>query len=413
METKQQVSVKPTGISPDQREITILPIPYGCRELIEGLPAAIYVCDNEGRITFFNEAAALLWGRRPLLGKDLWCGSWKIYGANGQLLSLEECPMAITLKEGRPVNGVEIIIERPDGVRVNVLPHPKPIFDSHGKISGAINMLVDITENKAKEQAIRISEKKYRLLARSLEEKVESRTIELKKRNEELEQYAHIASHDLQEPLRKIQTFSNLLEKNLDDKIAVQKNLEKINCSVKRMEDLIKDVLSYSQLSHIDDLFTAIDLNKILEKVLEDFDLLIEQKQAKISYSALPVIKGIPIQLQQLFSNLLSNSIKFNNQIPVIDIYSEIIINGEVQKYPQLNSSLDYLKIIYKDNGIGFEQQYAEQIFKLFQRLNNNKPGTGIGLALSKKIVDNHHGHIAAISEPNKGSTFSIYLPIA
>ena len=412
METQQKVSTRTFNGSSTQKEKTFPQIDYDCRELIEGLPAAIYTCDAEGRITFYNNAAAELWGRKPIIGKDLWCGSWKIYRTDGTLLPLDECPMAITLKEGRPVNGEEIVVERPDGMIVNVLPHPKPIFDSSGKISGAINLLVDITEKKKREQALRESEKKYRELANSLEGKVERRTLELKIRNEELEQYAQVASHDLQEPLRKIQTFANLLEKNIDDKTAVKKNLEKINSSADRMATLIKDVLKYSQFSTNDELFVAIDLNKVFENVKQDFELLIEQKQAIITHSELPVIKGIPIQFHQLFSNLIGNAIKFNNQIPVIEITSEKV-NGEVKKYPQLKSGHDYYKIAFKDNGIGFEPQYAEQIFKLFQRLNDTKSGTGIGLAVCKKIVENHKGHIAVLSEANKGTTFIIFLPIS
>jgi PAS domain S-box-containing protein len=546
MDLHQKVSARAFNGSSRQKQRSLPEIDYDCRELIEGLPAAIYTCDVEGRITFYNEAAVELWGRKPEIGKDLWCGSWKIYRTDGTLLPLYECPMAITLKEGCPVKGEEIVVERPDGLRVNVLPHPKPIFDGDGKIIGAINMLVDISEKKAREEALRESEKEYRLLSQSLEKSIEERTRTLKQseeryhkmidevqdyaiilldkegfilnwnkgaekikgysekeilgknfrmfyleedrirklpeqlineaiekgkamhegwrvrkdgtkfwgsivitalhndenniigfskvtrdltqrklsedrlkdytrelefQNRQLEEYAHIASHDLQEPLRKIKTFANLLLKNVDDKTAVNKNIEKINSSAVRMETLIKDVLKYSQLSQTDNLFIATDLNKVLEDVKEDFELLIDQTRAKISYSALPVVKAVPIQMHQLFSNLIGNAIKFSNQNPVIEITSEKLLNDEVKKYPQLNSDSDYLKITFKDNGIGFEPQYAEQVFKLFQRLHNNNYGTGIGLALCKKIAKNHKGHISVSSEPNKGTTFNIFLP--
>lgn len=124
------------------------------RELIHNLPAAVYTCDREGRITLYNEAAANLWGRHPEIGNDLWCGSWKIYRPDGTPLPLAECPMARTLAEGRAVRGEEIIIERPDGARRHVLPHPEPVRDESGAVAGAINMLVDITERKQAEQAI-------------------------------------------------------------------------------------------------------------------------------------------------------------------------------------------------------------------------------------------------------------------
>ena len=246
-----------------------------------------------------------------------------------------------------------------------------------------------------------------------VEDKLNEYTKELEFQNKQLEEYAHIASHDLQEPLRKIKTFANLLQKNIDDKIAVTKNIEKINISAGRMEKIIKDVLTYSQLSQTDNLLILTDLNEVLENVKDDFELLLEQKQAKISYSTLPVIKAIPIQMHQLFSNLVSNSIKFSNQNPQIEITSEKIQNGELKKYPHLNETRKYLKINFKDNGIGFEPKYADQVFELFQRLQNSKDGTGIGLAVCKKIVENHKGHITVTSEPNKGTTFTIFLPLS
>lgn len=267
------------------------------------------------------------------------------------------------------------------------------LHDDYHNIIGFSKVTRDLTEKKLAEDQL----KQY--------------AKDLEFQNKELEQYAYIASHDLQEPLRKIQTFAELLEKNIDDKSAVKRNLEKITSSAKRTVILIKDILKYSQLSQTDGVMTAIDLSKVLEEVKEDFDLLIEQKQAKIIHSELPVIKGIRIQLYQLFSNLIGNSIKFNNKVPVIEITSEKIFNGEAKKYTQLNSNCDYIKILFKDNGIGFEPEYSEQIFGLFKRLSNTKYGTGIGLALCKKIVENHRGHISVSSELNKGTTFNIFLP--
>src|ERR1700758_4172801 len=120
-------------------------------ELLDALPVAVYMTDAEGRITYYNEAAAELWGHRPELGSSRWCGSWKIYTPDGRTLPHDQCPMALTLKEGRPVRGVEAIAERPDGTRVNFLPFPTPLRDASGRVTGAINLLMDITERHANE----------------------------------------------------------------------------------------------------------------------------------------------------------------------------------------------------------------------------------------------------------------------
>ena len=132
------------------------------RELVQALPAAVYTCDERGRVTLFNQAAVDLWGREPEVGKDLWCGSWKIYSPDGTPLPLHECPMAVTLREGRAMCGQEIVIERPDGTIRHVLPHPEPMRDATGTIVGAVNMLVDITDRKEGEEVLRLSEERFR-----------------------------------------------------------------------------------------------------------------------------------------------------------------------------------------------------------------------------------------------------------
>lgn len=514
--------------------------------LIEQLPTAIYACDVQGRITFFNEAAVGLWGREPEIGVDLWCGSWKIYKTDGSPLPLEQCPMAIALKECRAVLGHEIVVERPDGLRKNVLPHPKPIFDQSGNMVGAINMLIDITEKKSREEQLRQGEIKYKSLSESLEKIVEERTRTLKEseeryhkmieevqdyaiilldnegnilnwnkgaqqikgysedeiigksfrlfyrqqdrdkklpeqlietakregrathegwrvrkdgskfwgsivitalhdqenniigfskvtrdlterkqaedrlkaymrdieiRNRQLEEFAFVASHDLQEPLRKIQIFSELLEKNLDNKEAAVRNLTKINSSAQRMVTLIKGVLEYSKLSQHDELFTKVDLSKILDNVKEDFDLRIKEKKAVIVHGDLPVVRGIPIQIQQLFSNLLSNALKFTDKDPLIEIEVATLTGEEVRNYGNPSMRGRYIKIVFKDNGQGFDTRYSDQAFKLFQRLDHSERGVGVGLALCKRIVENHKGHIEVTSEPNQGTRFVILLP--
>ena len=156
------------------------------RALLNALPAAIYTTDNQGCITSFNDAAVKLWGRVPVLGKDQWCGSWKILDLNENVINPEDCPMGITLREKRPVTGIELIIERQDGSRRYVIPHPQPLLESSGVMYGAVNMMLDITELKSKESALRSSESNQRLMTRFLENLVFEQTQELRKKNEEL-----------------------------------------------------------------------------------------------------------------------------------------------------------------------------------------------------------------------------------
>jgi signal transduction histidine kinase len=246
-----------------------------------------------------------------------------------------------------------------------------------------------------------------------LERKVQERTAELIRKNNELEQFAYIASHDLQEPLRKIRTFSELLQKSLATGAPANNYFDKIQSSAMRMTDLIKDVLNYSRLSNIDDSFEEIDLNVTLKHVKTDLELLIEQKKAKIVSNQLPLIKGLPSQLQQLFTNLIANSLKFSDKDPYITITSSVVPPEELKTHPELRSDTTYIKLVFTDNGIGFEQQFAERIFTIFQRLNERKvyAGTGIGLALCKKIVENHNGLISAKGALNEGALFTIILP--
>lgn len=361
---------------------------YYYQQLIQTLPVAIYTCNARGFISFFNNAAVSLWGRVPEPGTDLWCGSWKMFQTDGTPIPLEEYPMAITLKEGRPIRGIEIVVERPDGVRRNILPHPDPIFNEHGDLIGAVNMLVDITEHKQTKEA----------------------NLSLKQYNDQLEQFAYAASHDLQEPLRKVQVFSNLLlERNQEQLDELGKRyLTKISQSTARMNSIVQDLLEYSKETKPYDQFTPIDLNVIIEDIKSDLELMISNKEAVIICDRLPVIKGAPSQINRLFYNLIHNALKFSK--PGV----APIINISVGDNLAITNDKSFFEVRVKDNGIGFDQKYTDRIFHLFQRLNERVlyDGNGIGLSLCKKIVEIHHGQISARSEENKGACFSIHFPI-
>jgi PAS domain S-box-containing protein len=246
------------------------------------------------------------------------------------------------------------------------------------------------------------------------EDRLREYLVELEKQNEELDQFAYAASHDLQEPLRKIVTFADLIEQNVGDEQAVSKYAEKITASSRRMSDLIRAILDYSQLTKNVPHKIQTDLNLAMSDVLTDFELLVQQKDAVIEYDQLPVIQAIPSQINQLFSNLIGNALKFTSQGPVIRVSSAIVEKKRLLRAPAHLPDGEYLQLVFADNGIGFDQQYEKTIFSLFQRLHGKHEynGTGIGLALCKKVMENHGGWITAEGSPGKGASFYLYFPI-
>ena len=275
----------------------------------------------------------------------------------------------------------------------------KPLYDINGKIIRWIGGFTDIHEQK--------------IFAEKLEKEVQERTAELVKANKELESFNYVASHDLQEPLRKIQTFISLMEKNRHDYDASEKYFQKIVQSTQRMRDLIQSILVYSQLSKSGTEFRETDLNKILGDVKNDLELVIEDKKAAIQSDMLPVIHANALQMHQLFSNLIGNSLKFSRENPVIRIGAAIEDDAHLPFARNTAAGRQYLHLTFADNGIGFEPEFKEQIFNLFQRLHGKDEfkGTGIGLSIVKKIVEHHKGFVTADSRPNEGATFHIWLP--
>jgi signal transduction histidine kinase len=243
------------------------------------------------------------------------------------------------------------------------------------------------------------------------------RNTELEKHIKELNEFNQVASHDLQEPLRKIQTFiSRISDKDKENMTDAGKEyLSRMERASNRMRVLINDLLQYSKANRSEKNLVQTNLNEALSNSLLELSQNIEDKKAIINYTELPVINGVQFQMQQLFTNLLSNSLKYSkeNSTPTIDIsYTEITAKSEtILKDKSLKK---YYKISFTDNGIGFGQEYAEKIFLLFNRLHGKTEyqGTGVGLAICKKIVENHKGYIFANGKPNEGATFTIYFPI-
>lgn len=284
-------------------------------------------------------------------------------------------------------------------------------FDEKGEALKMTGTVRDITEEKVFSQA--------------LENMVDERTrelrqanTELEKMNQELASFAYVSSHDLQEPLRKIQAFaSRVLESEYQGLSPAGKDyFSRMQEAARRMQLLIQDLLAYSRTNRKEKEFVKADLNILVSGVIEDLDQFIQENNATITVGVLPELKVITFQIRQLFTNLISNSLKFRNKnCPlVVEIQSDKV-KGDAVTLVHVNPEVDYYRIEIRDNGIGFDSVYGERIFEVFQRLHTRHEyeGTGIGLAICKKIVENHQGFITACGDPGKGATFTIYLPVS
>lgn len=285
----------------------------------------------------------------------------------------------------------------------------EPLRDMTGEVQGIMVVASDVTQEV--------------IARRKIEEIVASRTQELaeaveslRQSNAELEQFAYIASHDLQEPLRKISMFTQMLESNLGQLNEKSQHLmDRINNSVGRMTNLIRDILGYSQLSQKNEEFLSVDLDVSVQEAAVDFDELLLEKRGSITVTKLGIIEAVPLQMVQLFGNLISNSLKYSRK----DVPPEIVISAtKASEDEVISHGLQvvpdgYLKIVFRDNGIGFEQEYADRIFQIFQRLHGKTQyeGTGIGLAMCRKIAENHRGAIYASGKEGKGAEFVMLFP--
>jgi signal transduction histidine kinase/DNA-binding NarL/FixJ family response regulator len=382
------------------------------RQVFEQTPAAIAIISKENyRIEFANKLYLQLADRgQETIGQPL-------FGAMPELQS-QVIPKLLdeVMTRGVPYEGreLEVYLRRHgkhEEAYFNFMYHP--LIEPDGTISGAIAVCFEVTD-------LVIAKRRAEKAEADLEVKVLERTAELEqkntlllKANRELEQFAYVASHDLQEPLRKIRTFSSIIERNLPENPESKTYFEKIHASADRMAQLIKDVLNYSRVASHQLSFATVDLNKVLRSVLTDFELMIEELNATITADTLPTINGIEPQLHQLFANLVSNALKFSKEAPVLKISSRRIPENDKKQSSSRAIQGPYIEIRFEDKGIGFDQRYADQIFVIFQRLHDRQTsGTGIGLALCKKIVENHQGTISVKSQPGTGTTFTIRLPI-
>jgi PAS domain S-box-containing protein len=374
------------------------------RNMVKQAPVAMCILTGKAHVVeVANDLILELWGKpmEAVMNKPIFEG---LPDARGQ--GLEEL-LSKVYQTGETVvaNESPVVLLRkgkPETVYQNYVY--EPYRDSTGKILGVLAITIDVTAQVVARQQI--------------EEVVKERTESLRKTNAELSQFAYITSHDLQEPARKISTFVDMLTRTLGENIDPRSKtfLQKIDSSAVRMLTLIRDILSFSQLSKSSYHFEQVDLNQVLDEIKNDFELMIEQKNCVIEADRLPTLEAIPVQMIQLFSNLVSNALKFSRDgeknCLAIQV-SRLNVQDAKAHWPALRDSELFYKINFKDNGIGFSQSHANQIFDIFQRLHSKAEyqGTGIGLAMCKKIAENHGGHIFATSSPGEGATFTVILP--
>ena len=497
-------------------------------ELIQNLPVATYSCDADGHILIYNKAAVALWGREPEIGKDLWCGAWNAYDKHKNRIVFDSYPMIVALKEGKQIIGEEIIIERPDGEKRNVMPYPVAFIDASGQVTGAVNVLTDITEIKKAEKARKQSEKKYRqivetsqegiwvidenhkttfvnkkmqeileynqeemigkeisffmdlegkqLVAKSIlrkkkeqsgqrlfkyvsksgkeiwanvasnsfinskgiykgsmamvtditerkknKEKLEQLNIELAfqnnekenraaeligtnteltKTNRELDRFVYSVSHDLRSPLTSILGLISFIEEESLEKDTLE-HVGMIRCSVNRLDEFIKNILSYSRNNRTGLDIVQIPLQKTTTEIVNSLRCIKDAEKIlfEIDIKEQQPFYSDRLRLNTLLENLISNAIKYHKTNQT-DSFIKIIGQSNHEKL--------FLSII--DNGIGIAPKHHDKIFDMFFRLSGKSDGSGIGLYIVKDTIQILQGSIEVHSEEGKGTTFNITL---
>ncbi|GGH23156.1 PAS domain-containing sensor histidine kinase [Dyadobacter endophyticus] len=394
------------------------------RTLIEQAPVATALFVGEEMVIDIpNEAMLKFWGKgRSIIGKPL----------REALPELEGQPFLSILDriyktgEAHSEQGARADLVVDGQLQTFYYDYTyKPLKNAKGEVYAILDMAVDVTEQVISRQELEQSEERYRQLAAELERRVGQRTdelhqanIELMNSNNNLQQFAYAASHDMQEPLRKIQSFGSRLLLTYSDKLDENGKymLNRIQDASKRMSAMIDDLLAYSRLTTREGEFEKVALDDVVDSVLADLEISIQEQKTDIIVEGLPVVWGNRSQLTQLVQNLISNAVKYRlpDQESVIRLSYRTLDGAEKETLPKLLPDHKYIRLEVSDNGIGFDEIYLDRIFQMFQRLHGRSEfsGSGIGLALCKKVVQNHQGYITARSQPGKGATFIVYLPV-
>ena len=358
------------------------------RKLVETMTDGLIVRDKDGWITYVNSSLCEMWGclRDDLIGRRM-----------EEFLDEENAPIFAEqmIKRRKGIyEPYEITWTRKNGRKITTIMSPKSVFDADGNFQNSFAAVTDITARKAAEEALA------------------QQALELTRSNAELEQFAYVSSHDLQEPLRKIQAFGSRLKTKCGDALTDQGRdyLERMQNAAKRMQILISDLLMFSRVTTNAQPFSMVDLNRVLHNAVSNLHMPIEQTKAEVVCGEMPTIEADLTQMHQLLQNLIANALKFHrdNEAPVVKIYAKRL------EYPEGRPFGELCQIFVEDNGIGFDEKYLDRIFGVFQRLHgrNVYEGTGIGLAVCQKIVDRHGGKITAKSASGEGATFIVTLPV-
>lgn len=321
----------------------------------------------------------------------------------GKEIPLDELPMQKAAK-GQGVQDYELEYAFENGSSRITLGNTTPLRDSNGSVYGAIAAFIDITERKRMEEELRESHNELEMRVRERTAELSATVERLELINKELQDFAFVASHDLQEPLRKIQTFCGMTMKNCAPALSDsgKEYLDRVVKSAERMRQLLRDLLQFSRVATRPEVFETLNLGSIVRVAADYYEPSILEADARIEIEEMPAIEGDEIQILQLFQNLIGNALKYRSiEAPRIRIYSG-------------SYAPERCEIFMEDNGIGFNQEYSDLIFKPFQRLHGRGQydGTGMGLAICRKIVERHGGTMKAKSEPGKGSIFIINLPL-
>jgi signal transduction histidine kinase len=358
--------------------------------LLDSMSEGVVAASIDGKMLFFNRAAEKITGMGATEGSiDKWMSEYGVFYEDGTTpCPPEKNPMALALR-GEDPNDVGLFLRNsnvPKGIYLSV--NGRALRDEHGKIQGGMVVFRDVTEEKRAEE----HSKKY---MKKLEES-----------NRDLNDFIFVASHDLQEPLRKIQSYGNFLKDEAGASLSPTASdyLTRIQGASRRMGALIEDLLQLTRVTTRPKPFVTVSLAEIVAEVQGDLEIKLHESEGKIEVGELPELEADPVQMRQLFQNLIANSLKYRQKdVPPVVRISWKKDTGDRQHH-----------VLVRDNGIGFDPKYSEKIFNIFHRLhaNGEYEGTGIGLAICRKVVERHGGTITADSRPGEGASFEIALPV-